>query len=176
MINLYLYKKNRINTTIGILCISLFACATTVAHEMTNSSAQVILRDGQLEIRLLVDRKEWQRKLHDANGWLTGRTNALLTAQMSGAEITATLTKLLVNHTKVIVNQQRLLLRLDKTPNNSLNNEHDLIQFRLSSAHSFSSLESLLVAFPASLGDVYVSVVRPKYQLINAGKAYQFDF
>ncbi|OUS21172.1 hypothetical protein A9R01_18000, partial ['Osedax' symbiont bacterium Rs2_46_30_T18] len=59
MTNFPLCRKIRIS----FLVISLCVCASASAHELQNNSAQVILRDGQLEIRLLVDREKWIKSL-----------------------------------------------------------------------------------------------------------------
>jgi len=172
MTNFPLCRKIRIS----FLVISLCVCASASAHELQNNSAQVILRDGQLEIRLLVDREKWIKSLQNAQGWLTGQTNAFISPEMTGAEVTEATLKVLVNNTKVIVNQKILLLRLHKATQKSVDAGHSLTQYRLSSPHPFSNPESLSVTFPASLGDVYVSVVRPQYQQMNAGETHEFTF
>ena len=45
------------------------------AHEFPQNSAQIILRDGQVEVRLLIDIDDWQTILSDPSAWLTGETD-----------------------------------------------------------------------------------------------------
>jgi len=149
------------------------------AHEFPQNSAQIILRDGQVEVRLLVDIEAWQTTLSDPAAWLTGETDLLLTdADLSPDAVTNRLAKYLAGAIQLKLEQEPLVFSSTGSQHYETGHEDEtgqgLVEFRLSAQHAFAHPKDLSVEFPTSLDNVLVSVVQPQYELIPAGALTNF--
>ena len=163
-----------------LVLLSSLILSITYAHEFPQNSAQIILRDGQVEVRLLVDIETWQTVLSDPGAWLTGETDLLLTdADLTPDALTVKLAEYLTGAIQLKLEQETLVFSSAGSQHYETGHEGEtgqgLVEFRLSAQHAFAHPKGLSVQFPASLDDVLVSVVQPKYGLIQAGETRVFS-
>jgi len=149
------------------------------AHEFPQNSAQIILRDGQVEVRLLIDIDDWQTILSDPSAWLTGETDLLLTqADLSSDALNDKLAEYLAGAIELKLEQEALVFMSESYQAYETGHEDEagqgLVEFRLSAQHAFARPKGLSVQFPASLANVLVSVVQPQYGLVTAGQSQDF--
>jgi hypothetical protein len=149
------------------------------AHEFPQNSAQIILRDGQVEVRLLVDIDAWQSILSDPSAWLTGETDLLLTqADLSSDALNDKLGEYLAGAITLKLEQEALVFMSESYQAYETGHEDEagqgLVEFRLSAQHAFAHPKGLSVQFPASLANVLVSVVQPQYGLVTASQSQDF--
>ena len=149
------------------------------AHEFPQNSAQIILRDGQVEVRLLVDIDAWQSILSDPSAWLTGETDLLLTqADLSSDALNDKLAEYLAGAIELKLEQEALVFMSESYQAYETGHEDEagqgLVEFRLSAQHAFAHPKGLSVQFPASLANVLVSVVQPQYGLVTASQSQDF--
>jgi len=160
-------------------CIAtLLVQATAYAHTSQHNSAQIILRDGQVEVRLLIDTRHWADKLQDPQSWLLGDTETLLTEEdMATEALVIKLFDVLLDNTAIQLNDEDL--QLEKAPKaHELEHKqaHGLpSEYRLSAKHSNADLKTLSIQFPASLGKVNVSIAKPVYGVAEQGEFTRFQ-
>jgi len=167
---------NKVADRVLVLCLSISVMAVGYAHELSQTSAQVILRDGQVEVRLLIDIGHWQVALEDPTAWLTGETDLLMAnAELPGVEQTDHLANYLATAINLQLEQQSMLFT---TAGYTSYSEEDatqrFVEFRFSAQHSFAHPQAMSVQFPSSLGEVHISVVQPLYGLLSAGELRTF--
>ena len=158
-----------------LILLSSLILSVGHAHEFPQNSAQIILRDGQVEVRLLVDIETWQTVLSDPGAWLTGETDLLLTdADLTPDALTDKLAEYLTGAIQLKLEQETLVFSSAGSQHYETGHEDEtgqgLVEFRLSAQHAFAHPKGLSVQFPASLDNVLVSVVQPQYGLIQAGE------
>ncbi len=158
-----------------ILTVSL--SQTVLAHDLEQTSAQIIMRDGQVEIRLYVDVEHWLEKLQDPTAWLTGESDfLLLQSEVDLLEEYPTYILGLGNYLvqKIILLIDNDLLVLTPVNQTRYSDQSALMEFRLSAQHSNSNPKNIDIQFPVSLGEVHVSVVQPQYGFAPAGELQTF--
>ena len=157
-----------------LILLSSLILSVGHAHEFPQNSAQIILRDGQVEVRLVVDIDAWQSVLSDPSAWLTGETDLLLTpADLSSDALNDKLGEYLAGAIELKLEQEALVFVSESYQAYKTGHEDEaeqgLMEFRLSAQHALVRPKDLSVQFPASLASVLVSVVQPQYGLIKAG-------
>ena len=154
-----------------IICLLFLTTSFVFAHEAKQNSAQVYLRDGQVEVRLFVNRDEWVSRLSTAQSWLLGDSDIVLTQEdIQSSDLNNKLLSLLEKNIILKLNKQRLQLKAVHHIHDT--SSHHRVEFRLSAAHSFSDPKAVTLSFPRSIGAVFVSVVKPQYGTIKAGEEY----
>lgn len=148
----------------GLLLLSL---NNARAHVTSATSAQVILRSGQVEIRILTNGEHWLARLSDHGAWLLGDTDTLMPPDLTEAQQQAFLQQLVGAQTRVRINGQTLAF--DRVSVSGPGDSGDM-EIVLLARHAFPQVEKLSLQFPASLGRVHLSVVQPRYQLVPPGK------
>lgn len=167
------------NTTLMRL---MFAVITTLvsyqiqAHRLKQTTAKVILRDGQIEIRIQTDLVNWKNQLQDNQAWLLGDINEVLPQNLTDAQQLDFLKTQLGKQTLLGVKGKNLPLKLIEFPQNMPPSHGHYVDIVLSSQHYYEEVEQLSVQFPKALGPVYTSFVRPQYHMIAAGKKSQVSF
>jgi hypothetical protein len=157
-----------------LITLSQLLMPCTFAHELESSSAQVILRDGQLEIRLYVNTEHWLESLQDPVAWLTGESDFTLdaTAETKG-DLNKQLSEYLISHINLKLDAHVLTLApLSQTIDTG---ESALTEFRFYAQHSSPNVNKIRVQFPSSIGEVHISIVEPQYGLIPAGTVGEFS-
>ena len=144
------------------------------AHALEQTSARITLRDGQIEIRILANIDNWQEVLQDSKAWLLGDIDGIMPNNLSKKENTDFLSQLLVTKTQIRINKKKIPLNVRSFTDRVKAGHSEYKEIILIGKHSENDTSEIAVVFPKSLGDVHASLVRPKYQVISAGKESTF--
>ena len=156
------------------LMLWLWMAISTLAdsHELKQTTARIILRDGQVEMQLSVDMGAWLETLSDEQSWLLGDIDYLYHEPMSEAETDDFVKQVIEQGTRVSLNGQPMTLSLVQQRDVG-DNLHDRTLIVLQGQHSLTHVQQLDVSFPKSLGSVYISVARPHYEMVPGGQTAQ---
>ncbi|MBQ4835511.1 hypothetical protein [Pseudoalteromonas luteoviolacea] len=155
----------------------LFICAYAHGHALKETTATITVRSGQIDVLVNTDFSHWLEQLHSNESWLLGDTELVLKNTHSENEKVTLLKDMVLSSSKVMVNNTQLSCKLIQFPSklDVLHKaHHSRGYFRLSCLSQRKKLESVSLSLPKSLGRVYVSLVQPKQQLIDAGQRAAF--
>lgn len=157
-----------------LACILTSMCAQVSAHVLKNTTAQVILRDGQVEVKVLTNAEHLISALQSEQAWLMGDIDKLMPTKLSAEQQEEFVKNALKQKTSLRVNQQVIVFeRVVFTTSN--NEAHDL-EIVFQAKHSFATVDELAISFPKSLGAVHASFVKPQYKLLGAGDTAKIKF
>lgn len=176
---------NRTKVFLILILLSVSLPPAGFAHALEQTSAQIIMRDGQVELRLFLDVEHWVEKLQDPTAWLTGESNFIFinpdstietNTSTQGTGFTSTyiskLSDYLFSEIRIQLDSGNIqLIAVDQI---KYLDQSALMEFRFSGQHSISNPQSIDVQFPVSLGDVHISIVQPQYGLVHAGEIQTF--
>lgn len=159
--------------TIGWLILVCLSGSHAIAHGLEETSAQVIVRDGQVEVHVIVDWPHWQQALSDEQAWLLGEIDiAMSRDDWASPHADEGLLDKLADATTLELNG----MTYDLTAlGHAWIEGNRVVEIRLSATHQQGRIDSLSVALPPSLGDVYLSVSRPQYRMQPAGQPVTFS-
>ena len=150
------------------------------AHELKENSAQIIMRDGQVEIRLMVNMTRWQSLLQSDQAWLMGDTLQVMPKHLNDKQKSLFLNKLITQNTQVSINDTPVRMGILYSPDSiDINNDHHSDEYHeivLSAQHKQGHVNSIILSLPKSLGNVHSRFVQPRYRLIKAGSQTQISF
>ncbi|MBB1347807.1 hypothetical protein [Pseudoalteromonas sp. SG45-2] len=168
---MYFFKKLK---WLMLACILTSMCAQVSAHVLKNTTAQVILRDGQVEVKVLTNAEHLISALQSEQAWLMGDIDKLMPTNLSAEQQEEFVINALKQKTSLRVNQQVIVFeRVVFTTSN--NEAHDL-EIVFQAKHSFTTVDELAISFPKSLGAVHASFVKPQYKLLGAGDTAKIKF
>jgi len=168
---MYFFKKLK---WLMLACILTSMCAQVSAHVLKNTTAQVILRDGQVEVKVLTNAEHLISALHSEQAWLMGDIDKLMPTNLSAEQQEEFVKNALKQKTSLRVNQQVIVFeRVAFTTSN--NEAHDL-EIVFQAKHTFTTVDELAISFPKSLGAVHASFVKPQYKLLGAGDTAKIKF
>ena len=157
-----------------LACILTSISAQVSAHVLKNTTAQVILRDGQVEVKVLTNAEHLISALQSEQAWLMGDIDKLMPTNLSAEQQEEFVKNALKQKTSLRVNQQVIVFeRVVFTTSN--NEAHDL-EIVFQAKHSFATVDELAISFPKSLGAVHASFVKPQYKLLGAGDTAKIKF
>ena len=157
-----------------LACILTSMCAQVSAHVLKNTTAQVILRDGQVEVKVLTNAEHLISALQSEQAWLMGDIDKLMPTNLSAEQQEEFVKNALKQKTSLRVNQQVIVFeRVVFTTSN--NEAHDL-EIVFQAKHSFATVDEFAISFPKSLGAVHASFVKPQYKLLGAGDTAKIKF
>ena len=157
-----------------LACILTSMCAQVSAHVLKNTTAQVILRDGQVEVKVLTNAEHLILALQSEQAWLMGDIDKLMPTNLSAEQQEEFVKNALKQKTSLRVNQQVIVFeRVVFTTSN--NEAHDL-EIVFQAKHTFTTVDELAISFPKSLGAVHASFVKPQYKLLGAGDTAKIKF
>ncbi len=157
-----------------LACIFTSMCAQVSAHVLKNTTAQVILRDGQVEVKVLTNAEHLISALQSEQAWLMGDIDKLMPTNLSAEQQEEFVKNALKQKTSLRVNQQVIVFeRVVFTTSN--NEAHDL-EIVFQAKHTFATVDELAISFPKSLGAVHASFVKPQYKLLGAGDTAKIKF
>ncbi len=160
-----------------LIAISLLTSTAQLhAHALKENNARIILRDGQVEVRIMVDTHRWQLKLKDQQAWLMGDTEQVMKKDLPYPQKKQFLQKLLTTHTQLKLNGQEVKLKLTSFPKNLSQPHGGFVELALSGHHKQVHAKKIDLSFPKSLGAIHASFVQPEYKLIAAGKSAAVSF
>jgi len=157
-----------------LACILTSMSAQVSAHVLKNTTAQVILRDGQVEVKVLTNAEHLISALQSEQAWLMGDIDKLMPTNLSAEQQEEFAKNALKQKTSLRVNQQVIVFeRVTFTTSN--NEAHDL-KIVFQAKHTFTTVDELAISFPKSLGAVHASFVKPQYKLLGAGDTAKIKF
>ncbi|MBB1299568.1 MULTISPECIES: hypothetical protein [unclassified Pseudoalteromonas] len=158
-----------------LACILTSMSAQVSAHVLKNTTAQVILRDGQVEVKVLTNAEHLISALQSEQAWLMGDIDKLMPTNLSAEQQEEFAKNALKQKTSLRVNQQVIVFeRVTFTTSNN-NEAHDL-EIVFQAKHTFTTVDELAISFPKSLGAVHASFVKPQYKLLGAGDTAKIKF
>jgi len=199
-LSIFFYRVIFMKTVLSF--ISIFMLMITInqtqAHNLKENSAQIIMRDGQIEIRLSVNMARWQSLLQNNQAWLLGDIPQVMPKHLTKAQQGVFLSELISNNTQVSINDRALKMGIlyfpeltpikNKSENKSENeseskneskddHHHDKYsEIVLTAQHQQGHVNHISLALPKSLGNVHSRFVQPSYRLIKAGSKTQLSF
>ncbi|MEZ9229536.1 hypothetical protein AB4259_00440 [Vibrio amylolyticus] len=177
----YLHPVKMLNTlwlrhlvVLHLLIIGLISSNHVFAHTLNQTAAQVILRDGQIELRLYVNMENWLARLQDHQAWLTGEHSLLLAEEdIHDPGLSDRLAQLLEKESQIQLNHTRISLSTTAVDDNT--DPGHRTEFRFSGSHSIVAVSSLEISFPHSLGEVHLSVAQPIYENVTQGESQKIS-
>jgi hypothetical protein len=161
------------------LLVLLLVCGMTVfsapikAHVLNETSAQVILRDGQVEVKIITDMNYLVSRLQNNQAWLMGDIEKVMPENLSDNEQQSVIKKTLKQGTHLMLNKQ--IINFERV---SLTNDSDQhsVEIILQAKHQFKEVAEISVSFDRSLGVVHASFVKPHYRLVGLGERAEVSF
>lgn len=173
--------NGRLRLLLKLLSVGSLMVPAVFAHELDETSSQIILRDGQVEVRIYVNTEHWIETLQDPVAWLTGDSDYLTVTSSNEENSTSNksmnhLNDALIEHllAEIHLELDAISVTLEPISQVALQEADDVTEYRFAAKHSIENPSRVSVRFPKSLGDVHISVVRPNYGLVPAGKASMF--
>ena len=155
------------------------------AHKLKENSAEVIMRDGQIEIRLMVNMARWQSLLQNDQAWLLGDTLQVMPKHLTASQKHAFLSNFVSQNTQLSVNDSPIkmgvlyfpdLATFENESENKDADHHDKYsEIALTAQNKQAHVNHISLALPKSLGNVHSRFVQPSYQLIKAGSKAQLS-
>ena len=158
-----------------LACILTSMCAQVSAHVLKNTTAQVILRDGQVEVKVLTNAEHLISALQSEQAWLMGDIDKLMPTNLSAEQQEEFVKNALKQKTSLRVNQQVIVFERVAFTTSNNNEAHDL-EIVFQAKHTFTTVDELAISFPKSLGAVHASFVKPQYKLLGAGDTAKIKF
>lgn len=158
---------------IVLVCALAGVTAELNAHELNETTAQVILRDGQVEITVITATDHLVAALQNDRAWLLGDIDTIMPADLSPKQQTDFIEKALKQKTSLKVNKQVIRFERVTFSNDS---ETDVGEITFQAKHSFAEVSDLSISFHKGLGAVHVNVVKPQYKLLGAGERAHIVF
>jgi hypothetical protein len=168
-------KLKLFKSTLLVVLVSAFSMMilSAKAHTLEETSAQVILRDGQVEVRVLTDLPHLILALQNNQAWLMGDINEVMPTDLSADQQVDFIKDALKQTFSLSMNQQPLTF--ERVVITNTHHEHGT-EIVFQARHSFAKVTDISVSFPKSLGDVHASFVKPQYKLLNAGDTANIAF
>ena len=171
IVKLTLFKSTFLAVFVSVLSLMILPAK---AHILDETTAQVILRDGQVEVRVFTDMSYLILALQNNQSWLMGDINEVMPTDLSEDQQERFIKEALKQTFSLSVNQQKLTL--DRVELTNDHHEHD-VEIVFQARHSFVRVTDLSVSFPKSLGSVvHASFVKPQYKILNAGDTANIVF
>ncbi|NMP81095.1 hypothetical protein HHE92_14970 [Pseudoalteromonas arctica] len=158
-----------------LACILTSMSTQVSAHVLKNTTAQVILRDGQVEVKVLTNAEHLISALQSEQAWLMGDIDKLMPTNLSAEQQEEFVKNALKQKTSLRVNQQVIVFEHIAFTISSNNEAHDL-EIVFQAKHTFTTVDDLAISFPKSLGAVHASFVKPQYKLLGAGDTAKIKF
>jgi hypothetical protein len=170
---MFVFKPLKCVKIVWILVWALLSISTSVnAHVLTETSAQVILRDGQIEVKVLTDIEHLMSDLQSNQAWLMGDIDSVMPDNLSLSEQQGFIKNALKQKMHISVNNKvvgiEAVIVEDDSNNLDKSKSHNK-QIVFQARHSFAQVTDLTISFHKSLGAVHTSIVKPQYRLLNAG-------
>lgn len=156
----------KITTFIALLIASLYSQAE--AHTVEENRANVILRQGQVELQLTLDLEHWLKAIGDQEAWLMGKTDIVLPEKMDDKKMQGFLRQALLRHTEIKINGKPQLLSYVSFPHQL--EAHKPLHIRLEAKTGTAVVKTVALSLPKSLGKVHTRFVNPTYRMLQPGK------
>lgn len=147
------------------------------AHEITATNAQVILRDGQVEIRIITDIEHLIANLQSEQAWLLGDVASIMPANLNTQAQQEFIKTALKQKLVLKVNDQLLTIeRMNFThavkthtdEHHAISNSREMVFF---AQHAINKVTDIAISLHPSLGPVHINFVKPQYKIIAPGQS-----
>lgn len=161
-----------------LVCALAGISVSLSAHDLNETSAQVILRDGQVEVRVITDIDHLISALQNNQAWLMGDIDTVMPANLNASQQADFIKNALKQKMRLMVNKQVISFeRVRLADNTHADNAHeDSGEIVFQAQHVFPKVTELSISFHKSLGAVHVSFVKPQYKLLSAGESAHVVF
>ncbi len=159
-----LFKKLR---WVVLVCVLASVTATTNAHELNETTAQVILRDGQVEVKIITATDHLVDALQSDQAWLLGDIDTIMPAGLSVKQQAEFIENTLKQKTSLTINKQVISFERVTFSSDADSESGEII---LQAKHVFPEVKDIAISFHKALGPVHMSVVKPQYKLLSAGE------
>ena len=163
------FLKNSIKFILTILILQQIILQQALAHSIKQTTARVILRDGQVEIRIQTNLITLAKKSQDNQAWLLGEIDNVLPQNAKNKETIDFLKNQITKNTYIDVMGEKLSLKLTKFPETVSDSHNSNTDIVLTTQHKHQQVKDITIQFPKSLGSVYTTFVKPQYRMITAG-------
>ena len=166
----FLFK--RIKLVILIFTLNVITISVS-AHVLKETNAQVILRDGQVEVRVTTDIEHFTAALQSNLLWLMGDIDEVMPTNLDTEQQQTFIKKALQQKTLLTVNKKAISFeRVTLVHDNDSNTDQIIFQAK----HQFANVSALSLSFHKSLGLIHINVVKPQYKLLEAGGRAVFHY
>ena len=162
---MYLIKTLR---WVVLICTFTSASVPINAHTLKETTAQVILRDGQVEVKIITDIEHLISALQNSHSWLLGDIETIMPANLNHRQQKSFIKNALKQKLNLVVNGQ-----IKSFEHVVFSNDNEII---FQAQHSFSEVTNISISFHKMLGAVHVNFVKPKYKLLVAGETAHVVF
>ncbi|MEI8657241.1 hypothetical protein [Vibrio sp. Hal054] len=145
------------------------------AHELKATTAQVTLRDGQVEVKVYTNTTHLILALQSEQAWLMGDIDEVMPENLSAVELKNYMKKALKKKMVLRINNQAIPFQRVDVTHLGGNDVHDL-EIVFQAKHRFSRVDELALSFPKTLGTVHANFVKPQYQLLSPGDTAKVTF
>ena len=138
------------------------------AHELKATTAQVVVREGHVEVRVYTNTAHLISALKNEHAWLMGDIDELMPANLNADALKRYIKKALSE--KIALNINAQLIPFESVEINHIRDSdvHDL-EVVFQATHALSAVDTLKLSFPSVLGTVHANFVKPSYRLIAPG-------
>jgi len=154
------------------MCVLLNLSAAVSAHELNGTSAHIILRDGQVEVKVITDTAHLAATLQSDQAWLMGDIEQVMPGNLSINDQQSYIKNMLLQSTHLQINNQKIAF--EQALFNIYPNQHDEIV--LLARHKVSKVTDVALTFSKSLGAVHTNIVKPQYSLLSAGETVHASY
>ncbi len=170
------YAKNL--RALMFVCLGCFITVSTAsnAHVLNETTAQVVLRDGQVEVKMFTDLEHFSSALQSDQAWLLGDIDTVMPKNLNASEQESFIVNALKQKMLLTINGKPISIETAYLGPVVDKNDTHTREIVFQTRHSFSSVSELSVSFHKSLGAVHTSFVKPQYKLLAAGETAQMTF
>jgi hypothetical protein len=154
-----------------LVCAIAGFSAPLYAHVLNETTAQVILRDGQVEVRVIAATDHLVEALQNDQAWLLGDIDTIMPAGLSLKQQTEFIEKAMKQKTSLTINKQ--VISFERVTFSSDSESGEIV---FQAKHTFPEVTDLALSFHKALGPVHMSVVKPQYKLLSAGESAHVVF
>jgi hypothetical protein len=162
----------------------IFLCACAVisisrplsAHVLNETTAQVILRDGQVEVKIHTDLEHLISALQSNQAWLLGDIDAVIPENLDASQQEAFVANALKHKMNLTVNGKTIIFEAVTFDTATFDTDTSDKEIVFQARHSFMKVSELSISFHKILGAVHTSFVKPQYKLLNAGATAHMVF
>jgi len=160
------------------VCLGCFITVSTPsnAHVLNETTAQVVIRDGQVEVKMYTDLEHFSSALQSDQAWLLGDIDAVMPENLNASEQESFIVNALKQKMLLTVNGKPISVDTAYIGGVVDKNDADTREVIFQARHSFSKVSELSVSFHKSIGAVHTSFVKPQYKLVSAGDTAKMIF
>jgi hypothetical protein len=123
----------------------------------------------------MTDMAHLSENLQSDQAWLMGDIDKVMPSNLNTQAQLDFINTSFLQLMNIQVNQQLIKFEAASVENNTINNKK-LTEIVLQASHSISKVNTIHITFPAILGTVHASFVKPQYKLLKPGESSTIVF